>query len=273
MSVTVTKNIAYGSHERHVFDLYMPQMPKTDSGIILFIHGGGWTSCDKTAHTKDCEYWSEKGYICGTMNYRYVDNRLTVFDELDDITAAREKIKSVCAGQGRNPSRALLSGGSAGAHLSLMYAYTKADEAPITPTAVFCHCPPTHCHKNDFLLGIGGEFEDWKYGVLSCCCGTTVSKKILNRADVQESLLRMSPVSYITDRVVPTGICHGVQDELVPYEHTLLFLKALEQNGIPHDLLTYPNSGHAMDKDPELDTQAKDLMEQYLEKYLMKPSE
>ncbi len=269
MNITLMENVAYGNHKRHIFDLYIPKTPKTESGLILFIHGGGWTSCDKTAHTKDCRYWSEKGYICATMNYRYVDSELTVFDELDDVTLAMKKIKSICAERGYNLNKALLSGGSAGAHLSLMYAYTRAECAPVRPVAVFCHCPPTHCHKADFLLGINGEFEDWKYGVLSCCCGATVNKENLQNADVQLSLKKMSPVTYITPNVVPTGVCHGVKDELVPYEHTLLFLKALEQNGIPHDLLTYPKSGHAMDKDPELDTQTKNLMEKYLEKYLV----
>ena len=271
MDVTVLENIAYGSHERHVLDLYMPETPRTASGLILFIHGGGWTSCDKTAHTADCRYWSEKGYVSATMNYRYVDKKLTVFDELDDVTAAMEKIKSVCAQRGWDLRRVLLSGGSAGAHLALMYAYTRTGQAPVLPAAVFCHCPPTHCHRHDFLLGINGEFEDWKYGVLSHCCGTTVTKKTFDRARVQEKLLRISPVSYVTDRAVPTGVCHGLRDDLVPYEHTLLFLDALKKNGVPHDLLTYPNSGHAMDKDPELDVQAKDLMEKYLEKYLTEP--
>lgn len=271
MDITVTENVSYGSHERHVLDVYIPQKPKTDSGLILFIHGGGWTSCDRSAHTKDCRYWSEKGYVCATMNYRYVDDRLTVFDELDDVSAALDKIKSVCAERGLMLRRVLLSGASAGAHLSLMYAYTRAEQAPVAPAAVFCHCPPTQCHTRDFLLGISGEFEDWKYGVLSQCCGATVTKETLDRADVREKLLRMSPVFYVTDRVVPTGICHGMQDELVPYSHTLKFLEALERKGIPHDLLTYPNSGHAMDKDPEKDAQAKELMEKYLEKYLMQP--
>ncbi len=268
MDITISENTAYGSHERHILDLYIPKTPKTDSGLILFIHGGGWMSCDKSAHTGDCKYWSEKGYICANMNYRYVDKQLTVFDELDDITQAMKKIKSICAERGRNLSRALLFGGSAGAHLSLMYAYTKAELSPITPVAVFCHCPPTHCHKPDFLLGADGEFEDWKYEVLSYCCGTTVSKETLLNADVQKKLLCISPVYYITDRVVPTGICHGAQDELVPCEHTRLFTEELEKNSVPHDLLTYPNSGHAMDKDPELNKQAKNLMEKYLEKYL-----
>lgn len=268
MNVTVLENIPYGSHERHRFDLYIPQKPAAQSGLILFIHGGGWTSCERTAHTKDCVCWSEKGYICATMNYRYVDEKATVFDELDDVAAALSKIKAVCREYGFNIKKALLSGGSAGAHLALMYAYTRKALSPVTPGAVFCHCPPTDCGKEDFLLGISGEFEDWKYGVLSHCCGKTVTKRTLKNADVQAALAQMSPISFVAPDVVPTGICHGKKDELVPYEHTLLFLEALKKNGIRCDLLTYPESGHAMDKDADTDIKAKELMAQYLEDYL-----
>lgn len=268
MDITFLKNIQYGKNERHILDLYIPQAPVTNSGLILIIHGGGWTAGDKTAHTQDATYWSEKGYICATMNYRYVDEHTDIFDELDDITSALKKIKSVCSEHGFDLKRLLLFGGSAGAHLSLMYAYTRAEQAPVTPVAVFCHCPPTICNTKEFLYGKNGEFEDWKYGVLSFCCGVPVSKETINNEDVQERLCRMSPIFHVSPDSVPTGICHGIKDEIVPYEHTLMFLNTLEKNGVTNDLLTYPKSGHAMNEDPETDIKAKALMEQYLKNYL-----
>lgn len=268
MNITVLENIPYGNHERHRFDLYIPQRCEAQSGLILFIHGGGWTSCERTAHTKDCRYWSEKGYICATMNYRYVDEKTTVFDELDDVAAALAKIKAVCKEYCFNLKKVLLSGGSAGAHLALMYAYTRKDPSPVAPAAVFCHCPPTDCGKEDFLLGISGEFEDWKYGVLSHCCGKAVTKKTFKNDDVQAALARISPISFVSPDIVPTGICHGKKDELVPYEHTLRFLEALKKNGVRCDLLTYPESGHAMDKDADADIKAKELMSRYLRDYI-----
>ncbi len=266
---TVLENIQYGSHERQVADLYIPQSPITSSGLILFIHGGGWTSGDKTVHSPDARYWCEKGYICATMNYRYVDTHINIDNELDDVESALEKIKSVCSEYGFILNKLLLSGGSAGAHLSLMFAYTRAVQSPILPVAVFCHCPPTICNKKDFLYGNDGEFEDWKFSVLSSCCGIPVSKDTFLNKNVQDKLTRMSPVIYITSDTVPTGICHGKKDEIVPYEHTLLFSDVLKKNGIATNLLTYPNSGHAMDKDPDMDIKAKALMEKYLQNYLL----
>lgn len=273
MDITVLKNIAYGNHERNVLDLYIPQQPKTESGLILYIHGGGWTSGDKKAHTEDVEYWSEKGYICATMNYRYVDEQINIFDELDDVTSALVKIKSVCAEKGLMLTKLLLSGGSAGANLSLLYAYSRVEESPLLPVAVCCHCPPTHCYRDDFLLGINGEFEDWKYSVLSHCCGIKIIKDTFKNEAEQGKLAGISPISYVNCNVVPTAIRHGVKDELVPYEHTLVFLDELEKNGVRHDLLTYPNSGHALDKDPDLDSEAKALIEQYIQDYLIGSAE
>lgn len=51
---TVLNDISYGSHKRQKADIYIPQKIKSDSGIILFIHGGGWSQGDKSAHHTDC---------------------------------------------------------------------------------------------------------------------------------------------------------------------------------------------------------------------------
>ena len=80
-------------------------------------------------------------------------------------------IKDKCAEYGFSIDKSILSGGSAGGHLSLMYAYTRIDEAPVTPVAVCAYCPAVKLETTDFLMGISGEFKEWKYGVLSAACG------------------------------------------------------------------------------------------------------
>ena len=67
------KDIPYGNHERHKIDIFFPQEAVCNSGVIFYIHGGGWTSADKSVHHPDCEHFCNLGYICATMNYRYVD--------------------------------------------------------------------------------------------------------------------------------------------------------------------------------------------------------
>ena len=265
---TVLKDISYGAHERNVIDIYIPDNPKNSSGLVLIIHGGGWVSGDKSIHLPDAEYWSGLGYICGIMNYRFVSENVDVFDELDDITAALKTAKDVCKNHNINLRRVLLSGGSAGAHLSLMYACTKAGESPLTPVAAFCRCPPVDLSAPDCLMGASGEFEEWKYGVLSYCCAAKITKSTFGSSGIQNALKRISPINYVNDQCVPTAVCNGIHDELVPYNQVVRFLGILNNHNVRHDLIVYENSGHALDKDPSAEQKAKELMEEYITQYL-----
>ena len=178
-----------------------------------------------------------------------------------------KKVKEKCIESGLNTEKLLLSGGSAGAHLALMYAYTRKDEAPLTPVCVCVYCPPVKMETTDFLSGISGEFEDWKYGVLSAACGVKVNRETLLCDEQQTALRRISPIQYVNENCVPTAVFHGVKDELVPFEHAIEFINLLNEKGIENDLLVYENSGHAQDKDPEKVVEAKEIIEKYAQKY------
>ena len=260
-------DISYGEHERQKIDMFIPENVVAESGLILYIHGGGWHSGDKSVHHEDAEHFCSIGYICATINYRYVSEEISVFDELDDITSALRTIKSECAKYGYNTTKLILSGGSAGAHLALLYAYTRKDEAPVSPVAVCAYCPPVDCAADDFLLGVSGEFEDWKYDIMSKCCGFGVTKNNFQNQPQQNTLKKISPMQYISENCVPTAVFHGKKDELIPFDHAIKFLKKLDNTGIKNDFLVYENSGHALDKDPEAKIQAKNIIKAYAERY------
>ena len=261
------ENISYGSHERQKADVFVPDIPKSEKGVILFIHGGGWHDGDKSVHRADAEYFCRLGYISCSMNYRFVSEKLNIFNELDDITAAVEAIKNKCSELGFDVDKLLLSGGSAGAHLALMYAYTRKNEAPVVPVAVCAYCPPVDCAKKDFLLGISGEFEDWKYDILSKCCGYVVNKENLLSEASQKALKRISPRKYVTTDVVPTAVFAGGKDELIPFNHIENFIEILNTNKVENKFLIYENSGHALDKDPDVALQSKKIIKDYAETY------
>ncbi len=260
-------NIAYSEHERQKFDLFIPKDKKSDTGIILFIHGGGWNSGDKSAHYGDAQFLCNLGFFCATMNYRYVSDNISVSDELDDITSALKAIKEKCAEYGINAQKVILSGASAGAHLALLYAYTRLNEAEIPPVSACVWCPPVNCSAPDFLLGISDEFEDWKYDILSKCCAFKLTKNDFMGVEQQKALKKISPQKYVYENSVPTAVFHGKSDELVPLEHIHNFIRCLNENGVKNDFLLYENSGHALDKDPEISLQARIIIADYARKY------
>lgn len=263
----ILNDIAYGTHERQIFDIAIPQNPKSACGVILFIHGGGWIHGDKSEHRDDIIKFSDEGYLCATMNYRFVTEDLTVFDELDDVEAALREIKSISAKYGFSIEKSILSGVSAGAHLSLMYAYTRQANAPVPTVAACPYCPPVDCSKSDFLIGISGEFEDWKYEVLSTCCGVKITKENFLTEEPQKALKKMSPWYYVSENCVPTAVFQGVLDELIPFYHVENFIKLLNEKGVKNDFLIYENSNHALDKDPDKTIQSKGIIKRYAELY------
>lgn len=246
----VISDLAYGAHERHRVDIYIPESPVSREGIVLFVHGGGWNQGDKSGHHDDMQYLCNSGYVCASMNYRFVSESISIFDELDDISSALNAIKSRCVDYGCDINKVILSGGSAGGHLSLMYAYTRAGEAPVIPVGACVYCPPVMCWSADFLLGISGEFEEWKYEILSKCCGVKMTSSDFLCEPQQIALKKMSPMECVSGSCVPTAVFHGRKDELVPFEHTLQFLERLTELGVKNELLIYENSGHALDNDP-----------------------
>ena len=263
----ILNNVPYGSHERQIFDIAIPETPKSTCGVILFIHGGGWIHGDKSEHTKDIIHFSNLGFVCATMNYRYVDEGLTVYDELDDVTDALKAIKETGAKHGLTLEKSILSGVSAGSHLSLMHAYTRQAESPIPTVAVCPFCPPVDCSKSDFLIGDSGEFEDWKYEILSTCTATKITKKSFLTEESQRVLKKMSPWYYVTENSVPTAVFQGLVDELIPFYHAENFVKLLNEKGVKNDFVIYENSNHALDKDPDKSMEALGIIEKYAEKY------
>ena len=265
--MTVLNDVPYGNHERHRVDIYIPEKAESESGLILFIHGGGWTSGDKSVHTPDAEHFANLGYISATMNYRYVSKDVHIEHELDDVSAALDAIRKKCTEYGFNISKLILSGGSAGAHLALLYAYIKGNDSPVHPVAICAYCPPSDCTKEDFLLGIKGEFEGWKYEILSMVCNAEITKATFLNEDSQKALQKISPISYVDERCIPTAIFYGKEDELIPVGHIAEFEQKLTNAGIRHDMVLFENSGHALNKDPEASVQAKRVIQQYAEMY------
>ena len=264
---SVIKDISYGNHERHKFDLFVPKNIENKKGIILFIHGGGWSDGDKSIHYPESEFLSSNGFLCATMNYRFVTEEINVFSELDDISCCLKTIKEKCKEYGFNIEKTILSGGSAGAHLSLLYAYIRKENSPVTPVAVCAYCPPVNCWAENFLMGIKGEFEEWKNGILSKCCGVKITKETLLNEVQQNALKKMSPQTYVSETCVPTAVFQGVLDELVPFEHSEIFIDSLKHFGVKNDFLIYENSGHALDKDQEKTEEAKNIILDYAKKY------
>ena len=203
-------DMSYGTHERQVVDLCVPDDATGDLGLVLFIHGGAWIAGDKESYDSGMNYGaSELGIATASVNYRYISEDVDLLDVLDDIDAALAVIKAKGAEVGVNINRVLLTGDSAGGHLSLLYAYARKKTAPITPVAVISNSGPTDLYDDNFYhnnaLGDKTVISD----LMSKACGQRFTYE--TKQSAKAALMSVSPIAYVSADCVPTVV------EDVPY--------------------------------------------------------
>jgi arylformamidase len=108
--------IAYGNDPLQTLRYW--QAPKTGAPLVLFVHGGGWSRGDKDNATGALKvtHLRAQGYAFASLNYRLVPTA-RVEDQAADIAAALRHLIDRAGTLGFDPSRIVLMGHSAGAHL------------------------------------------------------------------------------------------------------------------------------------------------------------
>ena len=261
------KNIQYGSNpDRQVLDLYLPSNTKGDISLILFIHGGAWLFGSKEDFTNEAyEACKKYGIATAAISYRYASlGSVNYNDILNDVEAATLKIKEYAKEQDFNIEKMMTHGFSAGAHLSLMYAYTRQNSSSIKPVCVYSNSGPAYLLNGEYLtlssdLGVA----------ISSVSGVIYNESTKSNILVQQAVMNASPVNYINSNCPPTIICHGVQDSIVPYSEGLILNAYLNDAGVEHSFITFPNSNHGCGSDPDCKAVADEIYDEYVNKYLL----
>ena len=116
--VQAETNIAYGPDPAQRLDVYRPEHA-ANAPVIFMVHGGGWARGDKEAGgvvTNKVAHWVPQGYVFVSVGYRLVPE-VDPLVEADDVARALAFEQGKAAGWGADPSRFVLMGHSAGAHL------------------------------------------------------------------------------------------------------------------------------------------------------------
>lgn len=256
--------------KRQTYDLVIPKSASGSMGLILCIHGGGWVEGNKDDYTSSLMRISEeKGFAAACMNYRYVSEAVGFDDILDDVSGTLSAIREIGAACGVCFDRVLLTGISAGGHISLLYAYTRRDTAPIPPVCVVELCGPTdfedgfyYSDENSVNHAVGPEYFR---GIISRGVHYNIDPDDL--AAAAPALRQYSPVNFIDKDTVPTVFGHGEQDTIVPYQNALDLDAKLTACGVEHTFVSFPDSGHGCEDKPSM-SKMMALFFQYADTYL-----
>ncbi|WP_048647669.1 alpha/beta hydrolase [Nitratireductor soli] len=89
--------------------------------VVIYAHGGGWVKGSRKKIYSMSQWLTSLGYVLVAIDYRKVP-ATTIDGQVNDLAAAISWVRSNIARYGGDPSRIVLMGHSAGAHLVAMAA-------------------------------------------------------------------------------------------------------------------------------------------------------
>jgi acetyl esterase/lipase len=97
---------------KHRLDLFVPEGLK-DAPVLIFVHGGGWTSGDKNLYSFVGRAFAEQGFVTAVINYR-LSPQVQHPAHIEDVARAFAWVYRNIAQYGGNPEKIFVMGHSAG---------------------------------------------------------------------------------------------------------------------------------------------------------------
>ncbi|MFN8344800.1 MAG: glycerophosphodiester phosphodiesterase family protein [Spirosomataceae bacterium] len=241
-------DVRYGDAEGkdNLLDAYYPDNHNHSTKVIVYIHGGSWNRGDKSEFPKQLieTLVGEKGYMVVSLNYRLVKDGKNRFPaQIEDVKKALAFLSDKAKRYGFNGNEFALMGGSAGAHLAMLYAY-KHDAAKQVKTVVNLWGPTDLTDKS-----VRADGSDANNTVI----------QFLGEADPKAQIcIDASPLLHLTkETAVPTLSFHGVEDPLVHVSQAENLHKKLQSLGVLTQLELYPKEKHGMSPAAAVDVFSK----------------
>ncbi|MBF4506871.1 alpha/beta hydrolase [Flavobacterium sp. JLP] len=245
-------NLAYGKSTQQVLDLYIPDGNLSDVPVVILIHGGAWSMGGLEYTRKHAQDICNQGFVVANVDYRYVTDKISAQDLLADINTAVNYVSDLSTKYGYAKNGYHIVGISAGAHLALLYGYTKKNVKSITAL-----CAPSRLDSREALeyLKKTGIFD-----IVEKLAGTNINANGINPA-----LTDISPYNTISN--IPTLLIHGDADPVVNVSQSQNLYAELKSKGVETKLIIREGKGHDVGMNsPETETQnIKDITEWILQ--------
>lgn len=231
------KNVKYGDApgDENLLDAYVPKDHTDATKLIVYMHGGSWSRGDKGEFPKVLidELVEKQGYAVVSINYRLVKEGKDLFPaQIEDVKKALNFLSSKASKYHYDGNQFALMGGSAGAHLAMLYAYGHDDKKQVK-SVIDLWGPTDLTDKN-----VRQEGSD----------ANNIVIRFLGEKDTQAQITKdASPTYFLTkDTGKPTILFHGGQDPLVHVSQAENLYAKLQLLEIPSQLEIYPNEKHGV---------------------------
>ncbi|KRB54444.1 alpha/beta hydrolase [Flavobacterium sp. Root186] len=222
-------NLAYGKSPQQILDLYIPNENLKDLPVVILLHGGAWSMGGLEYTSKHAQDIADKGFVVANVDYRYVSDNISAKDLLADIDAAVGYVSEASNKYGYAKEKYHIVGISAGAHLALLYGYTKKNMISITAL-----CAPSRLDSSEAV-----EFmrKNGHLDIIEKLAGAKIDVNGTN-----DALIKISPFNNISN--IPTLLIHGDADNLVNVSQSQNLYNELKRKDVETKLIIRKGKGH-----------------------------
>ncbi len=217
-------NVPYQRSRSLALDVYYPQNV-AGAPVIVFFHGGRWTSLDKSEFKFVGQALTSLGYIAVLPEVRKYP-QVHFPDFLDDAALAVKWAHDNAATYGGSPDKLFVMGHSSGGHIASMLA--------LNP---------------EYLKAVGGD-RSWLRGMIGLA--GAYSFMPITAPDLRDLFgpvdrFRYSqPVFYVDGSNPPLMLVHGRDDDVMPVKNTEELAKAVSKAGGAVETVIYDSLSHNM---------------------------
>ncbi len=217
-------------------DLYYPSDGAGPFAVTMYVHGGGWSSGDKAQQAGIIEIpeLQKAGFLVVSVNYRLApEYKFPAM--IEDVKCAVRSLRAHADEYNLDPDRIGVWGGSAGGHLVALLG-TSDESAGFDVGEYLGYSSRVQAvvdmfGPTDLTVDFPGGYES--------------ARHVFGNFDPALA----SPVTYVTPDDPPFLMLHGEKDALVPIEQSEILLAALQQAGVPAELVRVVNANHSFKPD------------------------
>lgn len=232
INIGITETITFHevAGETLMMDVYRPAESTAKAPCVIVIHGGAWTSGDRSDMRELSEGIALNGMVAFSIDYRLAPTHKWP-SMLEDSQAALTYIMKNADELGVDMTRIGVAGASAGGHLALLLGLM--DETNKDIDAVLNLFGPTDLSQ-DYPLFLAVQF----------------SKMLMDKdlVDAAEDIKLFSPVTYVSNGDTPVFTIHGLDDPLVPPIQSERLDTALKSADVHHTLRFIEGMKHGIDQ-------------------------
>jgi acetyl esterase/lipase len=260
---TVSPDVVYGFQNNYALKLDLWRNVKAAGPVptLIYIHGGGWIFGDRTGALTQLLPYFERGWNIVNVEYRMAPVSLAPA-AVEDCRCALKWVIRNAKQYDLDTTRIVLTGHSAGGHLSLTTGMLTAD------AGLDVECPGEEVLKVAAIVNWFGisDVNDVFQGPNKKNYAEQWLGNLPNRSEIAK---RTSPLTYVSKENPPVISIHGDADDVVPYEHSVRLHESLTSAGVPNQLVTIKGGGHGNFSDADT-LRAYDQIWAFLEAHLPK---